>query len=173
MSDFNLLHSSQWVSCSMNYAYSCIPFVPNYYYYYYYYYYLSSWSNFNLLHSCQWITFATELCQLLYSFSAKLLLLLFSPCGFSTSELADDLSLVCEWHDSKSPRVSRTLLAAYNNAVVWMVSTRPPTSKSTSPFNNTGQQFFLLFECCLDFYKWFRVFLHCSIRKWHPFLSIR
>ena len=99
-----------------------------------------------ILHSCQWITFATELCQLLYSFSAKLLLLLFSPCGFSTSELADDLSLVCEWHDSKSPRVSRTLLAAYNNAVVWMVSTRPPTSKSTSPFNNTGQQFFLIFN---------------------------
>ena len=32
---------------------------------------------------------------------------------------------------------------------------------------------FLLFECCLDFYNWFRVFLHCWIRKWHPFLSIR
>ena len=38
--------------------------------------------------------------------------------------------------DSKSPQVSRTLLsilAVFNNAVVWMVSTRPPTS---SPFNN-------------------------------------
>ena len=34
--------------------------------------------------------------------------------------------------DSKSPQVSRTLLsilAVLNNAVVWMVSTRPPTSK--------------------------------------------
>ena len=38
---------------------------------------------------------------------------------------------------SKSPQVSRTLLsilAVLNNAVVWMVSTRPPTSKSSSPF---------------------------------------
>ena len=31
---------------------------------------------------------------------------------------------------------------------------------------------FLLFDCCLDFYNWFWVFLHCWIRKWHPFLSI-
>ena len=41
--------------------------------------------------------------------------------------------------DSKSPQVSRTLLsilAVLSNAVVWMVSTRPPTSKSSSPFNN-------------------------------------
>ena len=40
---------------------------------------------------------------------------------------------------SKSPQVSRTLLsilAVLNNAVVWMVSTRPPTSKSSTPFNN-------------------------------------
>ena len=40
----------------------------------------------------------------------------------------------------KSPQVSRTLLsilAVLNNAVVWMVSTRPPTSKSSSPFSNT------------------------------------
>ena len=41
--------------------------------------------------------------------------------------------------DSKSPQVSRTLLsilAVLNNAVVWMVSTHPQTSKSSSPFNN-------------------------------------
>ena len=41
--------------------------------------------------------------------------------------------------DRKSPQASRTLLsilAFLNNAVVWMVSTRPPTSKSSSPFNN-------------------------------------
>ena len=41
--------------------------------------------------------------------------------------------------DSKSPQVSRTLLsilAVFKNAVVWMVSTRPPTSKSSRPFNN-------------------------------------
>ena len=41
--------------------------------------------------------------------------------------------------DSKSPQVSRTLLsilAVLNNAVVWVVSTRPSTSKSSSPFSN-------------------------------------
>ena len=41
--------------------------------------------------------------------------------------------------DSKSPQVSRTLLsilAVFNNAVVWMVSTRSPASKSSWPFNN-------------------------------------
>ena len=40
--------------------------------------------------------------------------------------------------DSKSRQISRTLsiLAVLNNAVIWMVSTRPPTSKSSSPFSN-------------------------------------
>ena len=41
--------------------------------------------------------------------------------------------------DSKSPQFSRTLLnilAVLNNAVVWTVSTRPSTSKSSSPFSN-------------------------------------
>ena len=49
--------------------------------------------------------------------------------------------MVFHWNlsDSKSPEVSRTLLsilAVLNNVVVWMVSTRPPTSKSSSPFSN-------------------------------------
>ena len=49
--------------------------------------------------------------------------------------------MVFHWSlsDSKSPQVSRTLLrilAILNNAVVWMVSTRPPSSKSSSPFSN-------------------------------------
>ena len=41
--------------------------------------------------------------------------------------------------DSKSPQVSRTrlrILAVLINAVVWIVSTRPPTSKSFRPFND-------------------------------------
>ena len=45
----------------------------------------------------------------------------------------------CSLSESKSPQVSRTLLsilAVLNNAVVWMVSTRPPTSNSSSPFSN-------------------------------------
>ena len=49
--------------------------------------------------------------------------------------------MVFHWSliNSKSSQISRTLLsilAVLKNAVVWMVSTRPPTSKSSSPFNN-------------------------------------
>ena len=51
--------------------------------------------------------------------------------------------MVFHWRlsDRKSPQVSRTLLSiltVFNNAVVWMVATRPPTSKSKSsrPFNS-------------------------------------
>ena len=49
--------------------------------------------------------------------------------------------MVFHWclSDHKSPQVSRTLLsilAVLNNIVVWTVSTRPPTSKSSSPFSN-------------------------------------
>ena len=49
--------------------------------------------------------------------------------------------MIFHWRlsDSKSPQVSRTLfsiLAVFNNAVIWMVSTRPPTSKSSRPFDN-------------------------------------
>ena len=41
--------------------------------------------------------------------------------------------------DRKPPRVPKTLLnilAVLNSAVVWMISTGPPTYKSSSPFNN-------------------------------------
>ena len=41
--------------------------------------------------------------------------------------------------DSKSPQVSRTrlsILTVLSNAVVWIVSTRPLTSKSSRPLNN-------------------------------------
>ena len=49
--------------------------------------------------------------------------------------------MVLHWSlsDSKSPQVSRTrlrILAVLSNAVVWIVSTRPPTSKSSRSFNN-------------------------------------
>ena len=49
--------------------------------------------------------------------------------------------MVFHWNlsDSKSPQVSRTLLGiltVFNNVVVWMVSSRPPTTMSTSPFSN-------------------------------------
>ena len=49
--------------------------------------------------------------------------------------------MVFHWSlsDSKSSQVSRTrlrILAVLSHAVVWIVSTRPPTSKSSRPFNN-------------------------------------
>ena len=49
--------------------------------------------------------------------------------------------MVFHWSlsDSKSPQISRTrlsILVVLSNAVVWIVSTRPPTSKSSRPFNN-------------------------------------
>ena len=49
--------------------------------------------------------------------------------------------MVFHWSlsDSKFIQISRTLLsilAVLNNDVVWMVSTRPPTSKPSSSFNN-------------------------------------
>ena len=49
--------------------------------------------------------------------------------------------MVFHWSlsDSKSPQVSRTLLsilAVLSTVIVWMVSTRPLISKSSSPFNN-------------------------------------
>ena len=49
--------------------------------------------------------------------------------------------MVFHWSlsDSKSPQVSRTrlrILAVLSNAVVWIVSNPPPTSKSSRPFNN-------------------------------------
>ena len=49
--------------------------------------------------------------------------------------------MVFHWRlsDSKSPQVSRTLLSilvVFNNDVALMVSTRPPTSKFSRPFNN-------------------------------------
>ena len=54
-----------------------------------------------------------------------------------TSVLADGF----HWSlsDSKSPQVSKNLLgilAILSNTVMWIVSTRPPTSKSSRPFNN-------------------------------------
>ena len=50
--------------------------------------------------------------------------------------------MVFHWSlsDSKSPQVSRTLLsilAVLGNAFIWIVSTRPPISKSSRPFNNS------------------------------------
>ena len=49
--------------------------------------------------------------------------------------------MVFQWSlsDSMSPQISRILLsilAVFNNAVVWIVSTCPPTSQSSRPFYN-------------------------------------
>ena len=49
--------------------------------------------------------------------------------------------MVFHWSlsDSKSPQIPRTLLSilvVLNYVVVWMVTTRPPTFKFSSPFSN-------------------------------------
>ena len=49
--------------------------------------------------------------------------------------------MVFHWSlsDIKSPQVSRarlSILTVLSKAVVWIVFTRPPTSKSSRPFNN-------------------------------------
>ena len=64
------------------------------------------------------------------------LLLLFIHLEFFTSVLADGFSLEFDW---QPPQVSRTrlrILAVLRSAVVWIVSIRPPTSKSSRPVNN-------------------------------------
>ena len=70
------------------------------------------------------------------SSSLLLILLLFTQSFSHQRKL-----MLFHWgfSESKSPQVSRTLLgilAVLNNAVVWMVFTRPPNFKSPSPFNN-------------------------------------
>ena len=49
--------------------------------------------------------------------------------------------MIFQWSlsENKSPQVSRTLLSiltVLNNVVFWIVSTDPPTSKSSNPFSN-------------------------------------
>ena len=49
--------------------------------------------------------------------------------------------MVFHWSlsNSKSPQVFRTrlrILVVLSNAVIWIISTRPPTSKLSRPFNN-------------------------------------
>ena len=56
---------------------------------------------------------------------------------FFISALPDGLSLEFEWQQvSSSLQDSSQFMTVPNNVVVWMVSTRPPTSKSSSPFSN-------------------------------------
>ena len=68
------------------------------------------------------------------AYSCFIYLLLSTPLEFFTSVLGDGFSLEFEW-----TQVSRTrlrILAVLSNAVVLIVSTRLPTSKSSRPFNN-------------------------------------
>ena len=74
---------------------------------------------------------------LLFVSRTVLLLSLFTHQSFSHQLMP----MYFHWSlsENKSPQVSRTLLSiltVFNNAVVWMVSPFPPTSKSSSPFSN-------------------------------------
>ena len=66
-----------------------------------------------------------------------LLLLLFTPWEFFYISVIWKFSLEFEWRQvSLSLHDSSQYWGVISNAVVWMVSTRLPTSKSSSPFNN-------------------------------------
>ena len=73
---------------------------------------------------------------------SKSCLLLYSHYYYHYHSFSHQLTLmVFHWSlsDRESPQVSRTLLsilAVLNNTIVWMVTTRPPTSRSSSPFSN-------------------------------------
>ena len=87
--------------------------------------------NLNFLHISQLITLPTQ------SIIIIIIVIIIYTLEFSHQRQL----IVFHWRlsDSKSPQFSRTLLsilAVFNNAVVWMVSTRSPTSKSSRPFNN-------------------------------------
>ena len=122
-------------------------------------YHLLVWSNFNFLHNSKWITLPIQSCLFLYSFCDNLLHLLMM--GLTVSSLSPQnqhilfiiiiyssrvFHISISWwffhwslSDSKSPQFSRTrlsILAVLSNTVVWIVSTRPLTSKSSRPFNN-------------------------------------
>ena len=84
-----------------------------------------------------WSTRTAKSTILQILFFLLLIIIITYSLEFFTSALADGLLL--ELSESKSPQVSRTrlrILAVISKAVVWIVSTRPPTSKSSRPFNN-------------------------------------
>ena len=85
----------------------------------------------------------TFMLQTFFQLSSKvevlILILIIHSLELFTSALADVVFFYWILSDSKSPQVSGPLfsiLDVLNNAVVWMVSTRPPTSESSSPFSN-------------------------------------
>ena len=65
--------------------------------------------------------------------------------------------MVFHWSlsDSKSRQVFRTLLSilVVLNNVVWMVSTRPPTSNSSSPFSNPMVNVIIIIIIIIEFCK--------------------
>ena len=106
-------------------------------------YHLLLWSNLNFLYNSQWITFPTQSCLVLYSFWANLQhsLIIIIIIIFLKDFSHQRQLMIFLWNlsDSKSSQISRTLLsilANLNNAVIWLVSTRPVISKSSSPCTN-------------------------------------
>ncbi len=84
---------------------------------------------------CQYNCFSSHFCFLVIFVLYIIIIIIHS--SFSHQRYL----MVFHWSlsDSKFPQVSRTLLsilAILNNVVVLMVSPRPPTFTSSSPFNN-------------------------------------
>ena len=100
---------------------------------YYYYYYYESFSHQLLLMVFHWSlsdSKSPQVCRII-------IIIIIIIVSFSYHRKL----MVFHWSlsDSKSPQATRTLLSilsVLNNAVVWIVSSQPPNSKSSSPFNN-------------------------------------
>ena len=97
-----------------------------------------SWWSFNEV----WVTIILLMSPGLFSVFWLISIIIFFYYCLLFESFSHQLTLmVFHWSlsDNKSPQVSRTLLsilAVLNNVVVWMVSTRPLISKSSSLFNN-------------------------------------
>ena len=106
-------------------------------YYYYYYYYFTPFCDFHISISLCIFRWRLKYCKSSQVSWTLLSIIIYSFSNFSPPVLADFFSLDFERH--KSPQLSRTLLiilSDLNHAAVWMVTTRPLISKSSSPRTN-------------------------------------
>ena len=131
-SNLNFLYISKWITLLTKLSLVLYSFCPNLLLWLIMWLIVSFLSPHSLL-----LLFCCILSILALIWLVLILLLLFTHYSFSHQRKL----VVLQWslRNSKSPRASNTLLSiqvVFNNAVVWMVSTRPPTSKSSRPFNN-------------------------------------
>ena len=134
LSNLNFLHISQWITLTTQSCLVLYSFCANLLHSLIMWLMISSLSlhSLHLLFCCVLSFLALIWLVLMLLFCV---IIIICSLQFFTLPLADGF----HWSFSviKSPQVSRTLLSilvVLNNGVVWIVSPRPPTSKSSSPF---------------------------------------